>query len=38
MPRLTKSDIERALLSGAAVPWMDAGGKPASIHPWPIML
>ena len=32
MPRLTKSDIERALLTGAAVPWMDAGGKPASIQ------
>jgi hypothetical protein len=32
VPRLTKSDIERALLSGAAVPWVDAGGKPASIQ------
>jgi hypothetical protein len=32
VPRLTKSDIERALLSGAAVPWVDTGGKPASIQ------
>jgi hypothetical protein len=32
VPRLTKSDIERALLTGAAVPWTDAGGKPASIQ------
>ena len=32
MPRLTKSDIEGALLSGAAVPWTDAGGKSASIQ------
>jgi hypothetical protein len=30
--RLTKSDIEKALLTGAAVPWTDAGGKPASIQ------
>jgi len=32
VPRLTKSDIEGALLSGAAVPWTDAGGKSASIQ------
>jgi AAA domain len=32
MPRLTKSDIEGALLSGAAVPWTDAGGKSANIQ------
>jgi AAA domain len=32
VPRLTKSDIEKALLSGATVPWTDAGGKPASIQ------
>ncbi len=32
MPRLTKSDIEKALLSGAAVPWTDANGKPATIQ------
>ena len=32
MPRLTRSDIERALLNGTAVPWTDAGGKPASIQ------
>jgi energy-coupling factor transporter ATP-binding protein EcfA2 len=32
VPRLTKSDIERALLAGTAVPWTDAGGKPASIQ------
>jgi hypothetical protein len=30
--RLTKSDIERALLTGVAVPWTDAGGKTASIQ------
>jgi hypothetical protein len=32
VPRLTKSDIEKALLTGAAVPWTDAGGKAASIQ------
>ena len=32
MPRLTKSDIQKALLTGAAVPSMDAGGKPATIQ------
>jgi energy-coupling factor transporter ATP-binding protein EcfA2 len=32
VPRLTKSDIEGALLSGAAVPWTEAGGKPATIQ------
>jgi energy-coupling factor transporter ATP-binding protein EcfA2 len=32
VPRLTKSDIEGALLSGAAVPWTDAGGKSANIQ------
>jgi hypothetical protein len=32
VPRLAKSDIEKALLSGATVPWTDAGGKPASIQ------
>ena len=32
MPRLTKSDIEGALLSGAAVPWIDSGGKSANIQ------
>jgi hypothetical protein len=32
VPRLTKSDIERALLTGVAVPWSDASGKPASIQ------
>src|SRR5882672_844569 len=32
VPRLTKSDIERALITGAAVRWTDAGGKPASVQ------
>ena len=32
MPRLTKSDIERALLSGTTVPWTEANGKSASIQ------
>ena len=32
MPRLTKSDIETALLSGAAVPWTDSGGKSSTIQ------
>jgi ABC-type uncharacterized transport system fused permease/ATPase subunit len=32
VPRLTKSDIESALLSGAGVPWADAGGKSANIQ------
>jgi energy-coupling factor transporter ATP-binding protein EcfA2 len=32
VPRLTKSDIEKALLIGATVPWTDAAGKPASIQ------
>ena len=32
MPRLTKSDIEGALLSGAAVPWTDAAGKSTNIQ------
>ncbi len=32
MPRLTKSDIEGALLSGATVPWTDTGGKLAKIQ------
>jgi hypothetical protein len=32
VPRLTKSDVERTLLSGAAVPWSDVSGKPASIQ------
>jgi energy-coupling factor transporter ATP-binding protein EcfA2 len=32
VPRLTKSDIEKALLAGAAVPWTDAGGKSAIIQ------
>ena len=32
VPRLTKSDVEGALLAGASVPWTDAGGKPASIQ------
>ena len=32
MPRLTKSDIEKALLAGSAVLWTDASGKPASIQ------
>jgi hypothetical protein len=32
VPRLTKSDIEQALLTGAAVPWTDAAGKPARIQ------
>ena len=30
--RLTKSDIEKALLTGGAVPWTDAVGKTASIQ------
>jgi AAA domain len=30
VPRLTKSDIEKELLTGAAVPWTDAAGKPAT--------
>lgn len=30
VPRLTRSDIEQALLTGAVVPWTDAGGKPAT--------
>jgi hypothetical protein len=30
--RLTKADIEQALLAGAAVPWTDANGKVASIQ------
>jgi len=32
VPRLTKSDIETALLSGAAVPWTDSGGKSSTIQ------
>jgi hypothetical protein len=32
VPRLTKSDIEGALLTGAAVPWTDAIGKSATIQ------
>jgi hypothetical protein len=32
VPRLTKSDIERALLAAAVVPWTDANGKPATIQ------
>ena len=32
MPRLTRSDIDRALLSGTAVTWADTGGKVASIQ------
>ena len=32
MPRLTKSDIEKALLNGTTVPWTDANGKPATIQ------
>jgi SOS-response transcriptional repressor LexA len=32
VPRLTKSDIEKALITGAAVPWTDAAGKTASIQ------
>jgi energy-coupling factor transporter ATP-binding protein EcfA2 len=32
MPRLTKSDIENALLTGAAVPWTDAVGKSTTIQ------
>jgi hypothetical protein len=32
VPRLTRSDIEKALLAGAAVPWTDASGKPANIQ------
>jgi energy-coupling factor transporter ATP-binding protein EcfA2 len=30
VPRLTKSEIERALLTGSVVRWADAAGKPAS--------
>jgi recombinational DNA repair ATPase RecF len=30
--RLTKSDIERALLAAAVVPWTDANGKPATMQ------
>jgi hypothetical protein len=32
VPRLTKSDIEGALLLGVAVPWTDAAGKSATIQ------
>jgi len=32
VPRLTKSDIEKALLSGVSVPWTDANGKAQSIQ------
>lgn len=32
MPRLTKSDIENALLTGEAVSWTDANGKAATIQ------
>ena len=32
MPRLTKSDIEKALLTGMSVPWTEANGKSASIQ------
>jgi hypothetical protein len=32
VPRLTKSDIENALLTGEAVSWTDANGKAATIQ------
>ncbi len=32
VPRLTKSDIEGTLISGAAVPWIDASGKSTNIQ------
>ncbi len=32
MPRLTKSDIEKSLLTGVAVHWKEAANKPASIQ------
>jgi hypothetical protein len=32
VPRLTKSEIEGALLAGSAVPWVDSAGKSAIVQ------